>query len=96
MLLAFPARADARARIPGVVHVDGSARVQTVDRDFGVPAFRRLLEAFRARTGVPLVLNTSFNAGGEPIVRTEEEALSVFERTAMDVLVLGDRVIAKS
>jgi carbamoyltransferase len=96
MLLAFTARDRARERIPGVVHVDGTARVQTVGRDDGQPAFRRLLEAFQARTGVPVVLNTSFNIRGEPIVRTPEEALACFDRTGMDLLVLGDRVVEKA
>jgi carbamoyltransferase len=96
MLLAFAARDRAREEVPGVVHVDGSARVQTVGRDDGHPAFRRLLEAFSARTGVPIVLNTSFNVRGEPIVRTPEEALACFDRTGMDLLVLGDRVVEKA
>ena len=67
-----------------------------VCRDDGQPAFRRLLEAFQARTGVPVVLNTSFNIRGEPIVRTPEEALTCFDRTGMDLLVLGDRVVEKA
>ncbi len=91
MLLTFPVRR--RAEIPGVVHVDGSARVQTVSRD--VQPFRGLIEAFAARTGVPLVLNTSFNVRGEPIVRTPAEAIRCFERSGMDVLVMGDRVLEK-
>jgi len=93
MLLTFPVRAAMRDRIPGVVHVDGSARVQTVAKDGGHRAFRRLLEAFHEATGVPLVLNTSFNVRGEPIVRTPAEALAVFDKAAIDLLVLHDRVI---
>ena len=96
MLLAFAARDRAREEIAGVVHVDGSARVQTVGRDDGQPAFRRLLEAFLARTGVPVVLNTSFNVRGEPIVHTPAEALACFDRTGIDLLVLGDRVVEKA
>ncbi|MHC5049540.1 MAG: carbamoyltransferase family protein [Planctomycetota bacterium] len=96
MLLAFAATDRAREGIPGVVHVDGSARVQTVGRDDGQPLFRRLLEAFLARTGVPVVLNTSFNVRGEPIVRTPDQALACFDRTGMDLLVLGDRVVEKA
>jgi carbamoyltransferase len=95
MLLAFRARENVRARIPAVVHVDGTARVQTVGRDDGQPAFRRLLERFDERTGVPVVLNTSFNVRGEPIVRTPGEALACFDRSALDLLVLGDRVVEK-
>ncbi|MHC4970977.1 MAG: carbamoyltransferase family protein [Planctomycetota bacterium] len=96
MLLAFAATDRARREIPGVVHVDGSARVQTVGRHDGHPPFRRLLEAFFARTGVPVVLNTSFNVRGEPIVRTPDQALACFDRTGMDLLVLGDRVVEKA
>jgi carbamoyltransferase len=96
MLLAFAVRERARERVSGVVHVDGSARVQTVGEDDGQPLFRRLLEAFFARTGVPAVLNTSFNVRGEPIVRTPDEALACFDRTGMDLLVLGDRVVEKT
>jgi carbamoyltransferase len=96
MLLAFAARDRAREKIPGVVHVDGSARVQTVGKTDGPPRFRRLLEAFGERTGVPVVLNTSFNVRGEPIVRTPDEALACFDRTGMDLLVLGDRVVEKA
>jgi carbamoyltransferase len=91
MLLTFPVKR--RAEIPGIVHVDGSARVQTVARD--VQPFRALIEAFGARTGIPMVLNTSFNVRGEPIVRTPAEAITCFDRTGMDVLVMGDRVLEK-
>jgi len=95
MLFTFPARETRREQIPGVVHVDGSARVQTVGRHDGHPAFRRLLEQFEECSGVPLVLNTSFNVRGEPIVRSPREALSVFDRGALDVLVLENRVVRK-
>jgi len=95
MLLTFAVRPERRATIPGVVHVDGSARLQTVGKDHALPAYRRLLEAFFRRTGVPLVLNTSFNVRGEPIVRTPAEALQCFDRTGMDCLVLHDRVLRK-
>ena len=61
----------------------------------GHPAFRRLLQRFEARTGVPLVVNTSFNVRGEPIVRTPEEAIDLYERTALDLLVIEDRVLTK-
>jgi len=95
MLFTFPVREARREEIAGVVHVDGSARVQTVDKNDGHPAFRRLLEAFFERTGVPLLLNTSFNVRGEPIVRTPAEALDIFDRGALDVLVLEDRIVRK-
>jgi len=96
MLLTFSVRPERRAEIPGVVHVDGSARVQTVGRDPEILPFRRLIEAFRARTGVPLLLNTSFNVRGEPIVRTPAEALACFDRSGIDLLVVGDRVLGKT
>ena len=95
MLFTFPVRESRRERIPGVVHVDGSARVQTVDDRTGHEAFRSVLESFERRTGLPLLLNTSFNVRGEPIVRTPQEALSVFARGALDVLILEDRVVRK-
>jgi len=93
MLFTFRVRPEARGRIPGVVHEDGTARVQTVAPR--ASPFRRLLEAFAARTDTPVVLNTSFNVRGEPIVRTPAEALACFDRTAIDVLFLEDRVLTK-
>jgi len=93
MMQVYPIRADQRARIPAVTHIDGSGRLQTVDRDAN-PRYYRLIEAFRAQTGVPLVLNTSFNEN-EPVVCRPEEALDCFLRTRMDVLVLGDRFVRR-
>jgi carbamoyltransferase len=92
MLLTFQAKPGVREKVPGIVHVDGSARVQTVPAD---GPLRGVVEGFFKRTGVPMVLNTSFNVRGEPIVRTPGEAIAVFERGAMDLLVLEDRVVAK-
>jgi carbamoyltransferase len=74
--------------LPAVTHVDDSARVQTVSRASN-PRFHALLEAFGARTGVPVLVNTSFNVRGEPIVCTLADAWSCFMATGMDVLVLG-------
>jgi carbamoyltransferase len=71
-----------------VTHVDGSARIQTVDRRTN-PLFHRLIEAFRARTGVPVLVNTSFNVRGEPIVCSPADAYRCFMSTAMDALVMG-------
>lgn len=81
-----------RSELPAVTHVDGSARVQTVD---GVhsPRYRRLLLAFEQRTGCPVVLNTSFNVKGEPIVNTPEDAYRCFLATGMDCLVLGNNLL---
>jgi carbamoyltransferase len=81
--------------IPAVTHVDGSARLQTV-REATNPLFYRLLRAFEARTGCPVLVNTSFNVRGEPIVCTPGEAYRCFRRTHMDALVLGSYVVTKA
>ncbi|MFD7169279.1 carbamoyltransferase family protein [Streptomyces violascens] len=83
-----------RSTIPAVTHVDGSARVQTVSPHSNAP-YHRLLTAFKERTGCPVLINTSFNVRGEPIVNTPEEAYTCFMRTGMDVLVLGDHLLLK-
>ena len=83
-----------RSRVPAITHVDYSARLQTVDRDRH-PRFHALLEAFYERTGCPMLVNTSFNVRGEPIVCTPEDALRCFEATNMDVLVMENCVIDK-
>jgi carbamoyltransferase len=80
--------------IPAVTHVDGTARLQTV-REETAPRYHRLIERFGKATGVPVLLNTSFNLKGEPIVNTPAEALATFARSGMDVLVLGDCVVEK-
>jgi carbamoyltransferase len=83
-----------RSEIPAVTHVDYSARVQTVD-EVRNPRFYRLMEAFERLTGCPVLVNTSFNVRGEPIVCTPEDAYRCFLNTGMDVLVLEDIVIIK-
>lgn len=93
MLRVVPTRPERRAEIPAVVHVDGSARVQTVAADGG--GLHRLLEAFFATTGVPLLLLTSFNVAGEPIVETPADALRCFASTGLDACVLEGVVVAK-
>ena len=90
----LPIRPDKRAVIPAVTHVDGSGRLQTVSRRTS-PLYWELIDRFRQRTGVPLLLNTSLNEN-EPIVRTPDEAISCFQRTAMDMLVLGDLVVQRN
>jgi carbamoyltransferase len=80
--------------IPAVTHVDGSARIQTVTRD-AAPEFYDLLAEFESQTGCPVLINTSFNVRGEPIVCTPEDAYLCFMRTQMDVLVLGNNVLLK-
>jgi carbamoyltransferase len=83
-----------RSEVPAVTHVDYSARVQTVGAS-AEPRFRALLDAFERRTGVPMLINTSFNVRGEPIVCTPEEAYRCFMRTDMDALVMGHFVLLK-
>jgi carbamoyltransferase len=83
-----------RSEIPAVTHVDYSARIQTVDEERN-PRFTQLLEAFDRLTGCPVLVNTSFNVRGEPIVCTPEDAFHCFLATEMDVLVLEDIVVAK-
>ncbi len=91
MLLVTPVLAEARETLPAVTHVDGSARLQTVFEHTN-PRYHRLLSAFGDATGVPVLLNTSFNLRGEPVVNTPAEAMSTFRRSGMDALVL-DRTI---
>ena len=78
--------------LPAVTHVDHSARVQTVDAGRN-PEFARLLEAFRHRTGCPVLLNTSFNSRDEPVVCTPHDALATFRRTGLDLLVVEDCLV---
>lgn len=92
MLATFATQENKRHLIPAVVHVDGSARLQTVDRVFN-PRYYRLLECFFERTGIPLVLNTSFNRAGEPIVNSPENALKCFLACQMDALVIEDYIV---
>jgi carbamoyltransferase len=84
-----------RSDIPAVTHLDYSARIQTVHEDTN-PRYYRLLKAFEAQTGYPILVNTSFNVRGEPIVCTPEDAYRCFMRTEMDVLVLESCVLYKS
>ena len=84
-----------RSEIPAVTHVDGSARVQTVHADSN-PIYHALLTAFHARTGCPLLVNTSFNIRGEPIVCLPEDAFRCFMGTELDILAIGNCVLHKS
>ncbi|MGB7022492.1 MAG: carbamoyltransferase [Candidatus Acidiferrales bacterium] len=93
MTFAYPVRPSKRAVIPAPTHVDGTARLQTVSRETH-PLYWRLIRAFGDFTGVPVLLNTSFN-DNEPIVCRPEEALACFDRTKMDVLVLGNFLLEK-
>lgn len=93
MMQVYPIREAKRALIPAVTHVDGSGRLQTVTRDTN-PRYYALIEAFRELTGVPMVLNTSFNEN-EPVVCKPQEALDCFLRTKMDLLVMGEWVVER-
>ena len=83
-----------RSDIPAVTHVDYSARIQTVHAETN-PRYHALLSAFKERTGCPVVVNTSFNVRGEPIVCTPEDAFRCFMGTEMDMLVCGNAVMRK-
>jgi carbamoyltransferase len=93
MTQVYPIRADKRGLVPAVTHVDGTGRLQTVTREAN-PLYYQLISAFRALTGIPLVLNTSFNEN-EPIVCAPQEALDCFLRTEMDLLAMGNWVITR-
>lgn len=95
MLVAKQVRPEWRDRIPAIVHVDGTARVQTVRRESNERLYR-LLEAFEALTGVPVLLNTSFNVKGEPIVETPHDAVQCFLTTGIDYLAIHDTLISKN
>ncbi|MGX9429974.1 MULTISPECIES: carbamoyltransferase family protein [Bradyrhizobium] len=94
MLIAKPVRPEWRDKIPAIVHVDGSARVQTV-REATNPRLYRLLKEFEALTGVPVLINTSFNVKGEPIIETPEDAVNCFLATGVDNLILHDTIVSK-
>src|SRR5437870_4137909 len=90
----FPVRPEWRAKLAAITHVDGSARLQTLDRDMA-PRLYALIEAYGRRSGLPVLLNTSFNVAGEPIVNRAVEAYSTFRRCGIDALVAGRFVITK-
>ncbi|HZA56270.1 MAG TPA: carbamoyltransferase C-terminal domain-containing protein, partial [Candidatus Udaeobacter sp.] len=95
MLYVVDVKEDKREIIPAITHVDGTGRLQTVRKDTS-PKYYRLIETFAEATGVPLVLNTSFNLKGEPIVNTPKEAFHTFSQSGMDVLAVGQYVIEKN
>ncbi len=90
----FPVRGEWRGALEAVTHVDGSARVQTLEREMA-PRLHALLEAYGRRTGIPVLLNTSFNVAGEPIATTALEGYSTFRRCGIDVLVAGSTLVTK-
>jgi carbamoyltransferase len=93
MVLVYKTRADKRDKIPAVNHVDDTGRLQTVEERVS-PRYYRLIKAFQDQTGVPVVLNTSFNEN-EPIVMTPQQAVETFAKTKMDLLVLGNHVVGR-
>jgi carbamoyltransferase len=93
MVLVYKTRADKRERVPAINHVDDTGRVQTVEQSVN-PPYYGLISAFERLTGVPILLNTSFNEN-EPIVMTPEQAIETFLSTKMDLLVLGNRVVRR-
>jgi carbamoyltransferase len=87
----FPIKKDKQHLIPAVTHVDGTGRLQTVDRLYS-PRYYALIEAFHKKSGIPILLNTSFNEN-EPIVNSPQNALDCFLRTKMDMLVLENYIV---
>ena len=94
MILTAQVRPEKRAVIPSVTHVDGSARPQTVEKEIN-PLYWRLIDEFGKRTGVPVIMNTSFNLRGEAIVHTPTDAIRTFFSSGMDALVIGSFVVEK-
>ena len=94
MLIAVNVKAKKISEIPAVVHIDNSARVQTVDKSNN-PKFRKLIESFYEETDCPVLLNTSFNVKGQPIVNSPEDAINCFLSTNIDILAIGDFVAVK-
>lgn len=90
----YPVIPDKREQIPAVVHIDGSGRIQTVIKELN-PKFYSLIEEFEKITHVPIVLNTSFNLNGEPIVCTPNDAIKTFYSCGLDVLVIGNYIVQK-
>jgi carbamoyltransferase len=85
---------DKQSVIPSVTHVDGSARLQTVDRNLH-PRYYEVIKKLGDKTGVPVVLNTSFNIQGEPVVESPKDAIRCFYSTGLDALVIGDFLLTK-
>jgi len=94
MLFVYPVEPDKQAAVPAITHIDGTARVQTVNKDAS-PRYHTLIREFQKLRHVPMVLNTSFNVMGEPIVNAPVDAIRCFYSTGLDALVLGNHVIVK-
>jgi carbamoyltransferase len=87
-------REEVRGRVPAVVHQDGTGRLQSVTAERN-PLYAALIRAFERRTGVPILLNTSFNVMGKPILHTAEDAILMFYTTGLDALVVEDWLLVK-
>jgi len=94
MLMVFPVHEDKQALIPAVTHEGGTGRLQTIRREWN-PLYHRVVERFAEETGVPVLLNTSFNLRGEPIVNTPENALNTFGKSEIDALYIENFVVRK-
>jgi carbamoyltransferase len=94
MILAFQARPEVKSKIPAALHVDGTGRPQTVEKETN-PRYWNLINEFKKLTGVPVLVNTSFNVAGQPIVCTPKDALSTFYICGLDALAIGDFIVEK-
>ncbi len=94
MLFTHDVRPDWRQRIPAVVHVDGTARIQTIDRD-QEPLVAEMLDHFERRTGLPVVVNTSLNTAGRPMVDSPQDALELFGSAPVDMLAIGPFTVSR-
>lgn len=94
MLYVVPVRPNKQSVLPAITHVDGTGRLQTVFSDAN-PRYYQLIKTFAQATGVPALLNTSFNLKGEPIVNTPANAFNTFSKSEMDALVLGNFIVEK-
>lgn len=94
MLYVVPVKKSARKKLGAITHVDGTARPQVVKKEIN-PLYYNLILNFGRKTGIPVILNTSFNLKGEPIVNTSKEAFSTFMRSGLDILVIGNKIIEK-
>jgi carbamoyltransferase len=95
MLLVADVHPDKREEVPAITHVDGTARIQTVSAAEN-PKYHKLISEFAKNTGCPVIINTSFNVRGEPIVECPRDAINCFLHTQMDYLVLGNYLVRKS
>jgi carbamoyltransferase len=94
MLMVFPVVEEKQPLLPAVTHEGGSGRLQTIRREWN-PRYYRVVERFGDETGIPILLNTSFNLRGEPIVTTPENALNTFSKSGIDTLYIDDFVVRK-